>query len=202
VAWKTESGEGKEGKVMRKLSFTLMELLVVMAIISVLMGILLPVLSKVRDQAKREKARHSVVQVAAAWACYLGDYRHFPEANGSPVAISQSGCEMDTNAMSILAGKDGFYNDRGFIYMDFATNDLKAGGLIDPWGTRYQVSLDNGLNGDGGPAKAYDGKVYVPHDTVGDPPNSVPKSAVSWSKGIDKNDNTVLRRVDDVKSWD
>jgi prepilin-type N-terminal cleavage/methylation domain-containing protein len=180
------------GGRMKRRSFTLIELLMVIAIIAIMVGILLPVLARVKLQAKREKARHSVQQIAVAWTAYLSDYRHFPQdASGQTVPV----IEMDTNTMNILAGKQ--YNPNGIQYFDFATNELRAAGMLDPWSTRYQVSLDNGRSGGRSDAQAYDGTCMVPHTLAG-----VRRSAVSWSQGPDMRDDSTSTRLDDVKSWE
>jgi len=58
---------------MKKTGFTLIELLVVIAIIAVLMGILMPALHKVRDQAKRIHCMNNVRTLAMAWFMYQND---------------------------------------------------------------------------------------------------------------------------------
>jgi prepilin-type N-terminal cleavage/methylation domain-containing protein/prepilin-type processing-associated H-X9-DG protein len=54
--------------------FTLIELLVVMAIISLLLAILLPALSKIRQLTRRTVCQSNLRQIASAWHIYLEDY--------------------------------------------------------------------------------------------------------------------------------
>jgi prepilin-type N-terminal cleavage/methylation domain-containing protein/prepilin-type processing-associated H-X9-DG protein len=53
--------------------FTLIELLVVIAIIAVLMAILMPALSRVREQGKRIVCEHNLKSLTLAWVMYADD---------------------------------------------------------------------------------------------------------------------------------
>ena len=53
--------------------FTLIELLVVIAVISVLLGILLPVLHRTRTLSKRISCQSNLRQIAMGWDLYLSD---------------------------------------------------------------------------------------------------------------------------------
>ena len=55
-------------------AFTLIELLVVVAIIAILMAILMPTLSRAREQGKRGACLNNVKQLALSWNLYADDY--------------------------------------------------------------------------------------------------------------------------------
>lgn len=59
-------------------AFTLIELLVVIAIISILMGLLLPALAIVREQARRTQASQDVKSIVVAVTQYQTEYGTYP----------------------------------------------------------------------------------------------------------------------------
>ena len=70
---------------MRKKGFTLVELLVVIAIISILAAMLLPVLSRAREQARRTACKSNLKQIGLALMMYASDYSgSFPTGSGGP----------------------------------------------------------------------------------------------------------------------
>ena len=64
----------------RRAAFTLIELLVVISIIAVLAGLLLPVVSKVTENARKVSAKSTETQVVAAVNSFQTDYGQYPVA--------------------------------------------------------------------------------------------------------------------------
>jgi prepilin-type N-terminal cleavage/methylation domain-containing protein len=62
-----------------KRGFTLVELLVVVGIIAVLLGLLLPALSRARESARRVDCANRLRQLASACTLYLNQYQCYPD---------------------------------------------------------------------------------------------------------------------------
>jgi prepilin-type N-terminal cleavage/methylation domain-containing protein len=70
----------------RPRAFTLVELLVVVAIIALLVGILLPVLATAKDSARRSVCAGNLHQVSIAFAMYLGQNNDVYPCQADPVS--------------------------------------------------------------------------------------------------------------------
>jgi prepilin-type N-terminal cleavage/methylation domain-containing protein len=68
-------------------AFTLIELLVVIAIIAILAALLLPVLAKAKDEARRIHCVSNQKQLILTWAMYAGDNRELLVLNGAETGL-------------------------------------------------------------------------------------------------------------------
>ena len=173
---------------MKRHGFTLIEMLVVIAIIGILAGLLLPALAAARERGRRTKARAMCHQIETAWKAYLEDYRSFSDGARDVSGTTQ----MDDAAVAVLAAQNDTLNPRRRHYMEF-TNDEMADGVTDPWSSDgdvrlYQVRLEAGGTIDSGD---------IPHRSDEDSSDDLYRVVAVWSTG--RNDGNP---DDDVRSWD
>jgi prepilin-type N-terminal cleavage/methylation domain-containing protein len=72
------------GKRVGQAGFSLVELLVSLAIVSILVGLLLPLLSMARDAARTTLCASNLKQIGFAWQLYLDEHGQFPRHGAMP----------------------------------------------------------------------------------------------------------------------
>ncbi len=140
-------------------AFTLIELLVVIAIIAILMGLLIPSVTGVLENAKRVQAKNDVTQIATAVVAYETEYGKLPPK---------------LNLFQVLGNlADTPENPRGIVFLEIPDDKGGRNGWtgtrvdVDSWKQPYNVELDDD----------YDNKI---DDADG---NVVRKRVAVWSDG-------------------
>jgi prepilin-type N-terminal cleavage/methylation domain-containing protein len=149
--------------IMKNKAFTLIELLVVIAIIAILMGILMPALQRVRNQAKRTHCISNVKTLALAWFMYIQDNDdRMPGAmiNDQPHAWVKSPPNNATLEQKLQSIRDGVI----FPYVGDTIEVYRCpadGRLRDNRQEAYRsFSIANGANGENWPGTHIPARIY------------------------------------------
>jgi len=183
----------------RSSGFTLLELLIVIAIIAILASVAFPVTALVIRQARKAEARNEVVNIVRAVTAYNMEYSKLPLR--SPGSDTET-IETDQEFMAILLGsEDEALNPRGKSFYTGKEAKERAGGLdygeggnsggakprlVDPWGNTYFVAIDAN----------YDHKLQGPPECGS---GDIHQDVICWSKGPPKEGDDTL--FEDCKKW-
>lgn len=140
--------------------FTLIEILVVIAIIGILVGLLLPALTAARRFAYRVKAKSEVKNLEGAFKQYYAEYHKWPSFATEDERVCIRGDVAD-----LLQGKyDATDNKKEMRFFQFTKlADFFITTPINPWGNvsvspvpddvlyyaKFDINYDNKINGTG-----------------------------------------------------
>jgi prepilin-type N-terminal cleavage/methylation domain-containing protein len=119
-------------------AFTLIELLIVMAIILILAGLLIPAVGKLITSSKRAHAATQSIAIANAVRSYRNLYATWP-------GQTQGASDGVVDPRSILAALTN--NSRGEIFLQLEPGWVTNGYLQDSWKQYYEIAMDE--DGDG-----------------------------------------------------
>jgi prepilin-type N-terminal cleavage/methylation domain-containing protein len=185
--------------------FTLVELVIVMAIIAILMGLLFPAFKGVQDQAKRTQAKNDLTQIVTAVNAFYTEYGRYPTtATTDATATYGPGGSTTENGglFSELRATSTLLNTRQIVFMSppdakDQTNPrsgikTSTGGYYDPWGTEYAVAID----------ADYSNQITNPYGgSANAGPTTLNIGVIAWSAGKDKTRDSDIKAGDDVISW-
>lgn len=121
-------------------AFTLIELLIVIAIIAVLASLLMPAASNALNAAKKTTAKNQAVQIATAITAYEAEYGCLPAFTGTNMTAANT---------AILCSANNTNNPRGIIFLEAQAwkngkGGTNAAGFCDPFSATnvYSVALD------------------------------------------------------------
>jgi len=137
--------------VQKQHGFTLIEMVVVVAIIIALAGILVPIVTNELDEAKKSTAQATVNRLATAITQYMKDTSFPPTGkDGAKSYHYLSGAGIDPDKNKFASGSNGTLND--FLANNtHGTRNWKGPYLAevaeDPWGRAYVVNVHGYFNG-------------------------------------------------------
>ena len=199
-------------------AFTLIELLVVIAIIAVLAGLLFPVLSRVKLNAKITSARVDMKNIANAVGQYQARYTVAPIPNVIDFPPGMAGTNdysfsiTNTHIIVTLMDVPEFANlnhrrnpeKHAFLDVRLKQTTTSQGvsqpdyNFRDPWGNPYIIAFDLDYDNKVDIADGVD-PTYSPY-----PYRNVYKSVLIWSKGPDgeAGPGNDLKNKDNIKGWE
>ncbi len=145
------------------------------------MGLLIPSVTGVIENAKRAQAKNDVTQIATAIISYETEYGRLPETTGT----------VDADLLETLGAQNDDTNPRGIVFLEIptakggkngaeGTGATFSSGYKDSWGEVYQIAVDDDYNN------------QVTADGV-----TVRKKVAVWSEG---NPSKTPKKL--VKSWE
>ncbi len=117
-------------------AFTLLELLIVIAIILILAGLLLPAVMIARRHATKAAALTETKNIEAAWTRYYAEYQKWPGFADENSAVAITG-----DVARILLGLGTNDNPKGLAFIQFSRFDVLTN-PVSPWG-RTRTSATN-----------------------------------------------------------
>lgn len=146
--------------------FTLIEILVVIAIVGILAGLIIPMAGNAASNAKKRKAEMEASALKVAVAEFHRDHHYMPYGNissGRGVVGDDKWIKTDdTDWVEMLQGENALKKS----YLSAKVQD--DGKFMDPWGNPYWVGMDRNqdgyVEGNGGPSGGA-GKII--RDSVG-----------------------------------
>jgi prepilin-type N-terminal cleavage/methylation domain-containing protein len=141
--------------------FTLIEMLVVIAIIAILAGLLFPAINRALETAKRNQAAADVRAIAAAINMFYNDYGYLPiplsdqgtvadrdDANDGATLTPAESRRIIQVLTAVPQGHNAGHelNPRRKVYLS-GPNFNEDGEFLDPWGRQYIIKLDTNFDG-------------------------------------------------------
>ncbi len=177
---------------MKRRHFTLIEMLVVVAVIAILIGILIPTIGTVMEKVKQSKTKAIINSLRLGIKQYESTYGFLPFTGENTDKFIEYTSGNGTNGeytilLNTLEGNDKSLNPRGIKFLDMSDSDY-----MDAWDEELNVVLD--LNYD---SVIADSLIY----------GAAGKNTeiIIWSAGPDGDHNTSDSHADNddnVNSWD
>jgi len=146
-------------------AFTLVEMLVVIAIIAILAGLVLSGVNAALTRADSAKAAAQIADIVNAIKTYYGEYNRWPCADNGSADVTyhaaggnQNASDAQARVINVLRAVDTTNNPKKIVFLDvpddaMAGTDkdnrtyIRANGFyLDPWGNPYVITMDTDFN--------------------------------------------------------
>ena len=117
-----------------KKGFTLIELMVVIAMIGIIMAAVVTSTAGAQERARREKALSEVKTITQA----ILAYENVAKSGELPTMENR---DADDNSLGFITGKGGESRYGGKVGSMLAAIYRKGGKMTDPWGTPYKITI-------------------------------------------------------------
>ncbi len=169
----------------KKKHFSLIELLIVIAIIAILSGLLLPALNSAREKSRSVSCISNIKQIGSGYMCYLNDNNDWliplgSDSNGFGTLWHQrlvTGSAQTPTDLSVLKFGNGAYvswqvffcpslpkGDKFSYYISYATNQA----AISPNGAVYRSRMSSQYKNPS--------RIYLTIDTFQNPPSTASRT--------------------------
>lgn len=203
---------GRRKSEIRNPGFTLTELLVAIAIISVLMGLIFPAFHGAWNQVRRTQTTNDLLQIVTAVNAYHTEYGRYPRTPATPIDTTYGAGTTNEKLFNELRAVSATQNPRAIVFFSppdakdpnnprggISTAPATVGQYFDPWGKPYLVRIDTN----------YDNQLDNPYaQNAGSAP--LRGGVIAWSFGKDSLSQSTTTPVtdknsgtnkDDVISW-
>jgi len=123
--------------------FTLIEMLVVIAIIVILAGLVFPALGLARQNARKSKANSECQSLKTAIIMYESEFSCWP----ATVTSSNEGKALSDGDYKEMCKYLTGENGKKMVFYEVGVDYEEGKGILDPWGVPYQVILDADFDG-------------------------------------------------------
>lgn len=120
-----------------KRAFTLVELMVVVAMIALISGAMVTSVAAARERARVQKAAAEVKVVAQA----ILAYENWDQGSGRHELPTFNERDADSDSLGFILGDGGQAQSGGKIPVMLMAALTSGGKMLDPWGTPYKVTI-------------------------------------------------------------